>query len=104
MPYTPVHDADVLAVVDWRTGRLLWPPNGDTMMHPEYPPTVGPPSESLSRWTSRKLWAALIGMVLASWLRSRGLLGDDGYVTIMVAGMIGYPLANVAQRAVERDK
>jgi hypothetical protein len=29
------------------------------------------------------------------------LLSDDGVVTVLVTGMVGYPVANVAQRAVD---
>ncbi len=54
-----------------------------------------------SRFASRKLLVAVLGMAMATWLRSRGLLGDDAYATIMVVGLGGYQLANVAQRYVE---
>ncbi len=54
-----------------------------------------------ARLSSRKLWVCVLGMALATWLRSRGLLSDDGVVTVLVTGMVGYPVANVAQRAVD---
>lgn len=58
--------------------------------------------DAASRWSSRKLWVVLIGMLLSSLLRYRNILSDDGYVTIMVTAILGYPITNVAQRAVEK--
>lgn len=59
------------------------------------------PDTLTARLSSRKLWICLLGMAMAAWLRSRGLLSDDGVVTVLVTGMVGYPVANVAQRAVD---
>ncbi len=58
----------------------------------------------MDRLTSRKLWITVLGMALAVWLRSRGLIDSDDCVTVIVTGMVGYPLSNVAQRAVEARK
>ena len=55
-----------------------------------------------SRWTSRKLWVTLLIAAAATWLRSRGVLADDGFVTIAVTALLGYPAANVAQRAFDK--
>ena len=50
-----------------------------------------------AEWSSRKLWIALLGMSLASLLRWRGIVADDAWSTVMLSGMLGYPVANVAQ-------
>lgn len=55
-----------------------------------------------SRFASRKLLVCLIGMLLASFMRWRGLITDDQLVTVLVTGMLGYPAANVAQKALEK--
>lgn len=56
----------------------------------------------MERLASRKLWVCILGMVLATWLRMRGLIDSADCVTVIITGMVGYPLANVAQHAVER--
>ena len=53
-----------------------------------------------AEWSSRKLWVALLGMALASLLRWRGVIADESWVTVMLAAMLGYPAANVAQQVV----
>lgn len=55
----------------------------------------------MGRYGSRKLVVCLIGMGIAAWLRSRGLIDSADCVSVLVAGMLGYPAANVAQRALE---
>jgi len=54
-----------------------------------------------AEWGSRKLWVAILGMVLATALRWRGVIADESWVTVMLAAMLGYPAANVAQRVLE---
>jgi hypothetical protein len=39
-------------------------------------------------------------MALASLLRWRGVIADESWVTVMLAAMLGYPAANVAQQVV----
>ncbi len=50
-------------------------------------------------WTSRKLWVALIGMAMSTWLMATGSIGDTAWVSVMCACVLGYPAANVAQKA-----
>ncbi len=58
----------------------------------------------IDRFTSTKLWVCLIGMLIGSFLRWRGIITDDAWVTVMVTGMVGYPISRVAQKAVEGKK
>ena len=55
----------------------------------------------MDRLASRKLWVVVLGMLLATWLRSRGLIDSADCATVLITGMVGYPIANVAQKAVE---
>jgi hypothetical protein len=88
----------VFAVVDWYTGRLLWPLESDMT-----DPVVETPAVAAAeRWTSRKLWVTLIVIGASTWLRLRGALADDSYVTLMATAMVGYIGGNVAQRAVQK--
>ena len=52
-------------------------------------------------WKSRKLWVAILGMALSTYLKARGLIGDDSWASVMLGSALGYPAANVAQKALE---
>jgi hypothetical protein len=53
------------------------------------------------RYLSRKLIVAVLGMLLACFLRWRGLIADGAWESVMLAALLGYPAANVAQKALE---
>lgn len=56
------------------------------------------------RYKSRKLWMCLIGMTFAAGLRLRGIVLDEGTVTVLVVGMVGYCGTNVWQKKVDATK
>lgn len=53
-------------------------------------------------WTSRKLWVSILGMVFATSLHYWGKLGDDAWSYVMIACVLGYPMANVAQKVLDK--
>jgi hypothetical protein len=56
----------------------------------------------MNRYASRKFLVAILALLLAAFLRWRGVLSDDGTVTVMVSAILGYPTANVAQAALTK--
>lgn len=58
----------------------------------------------MENMTSRKLWVTLLGMAISTYLKMKGTISDDAFESILIAGMIGYPTANVIQKAIEAKK
>lgn len=57
-----------------------------------------------SPWSSRKLWACLIGMGLGCVMAAIDVISGDWCARIIITGMIGYPIANVAQKATAKKE
>lgn len=53
---------------------------------------------------NRKLWVTLIGFAIATYMRARGAISDNVFESILLAGMLGYPAANVIQKYMENKK
>ncbi len=56
------------------------------------------------RWRSRKLWTCLVGMLLGCLMAWLGVISGEWCAKIIITGMVGYPLANVAQRATTKKE
>lgn len=54
----------------------------------------------MERWTSRKLWVALLLVALATWMRWMQLLTESNWMEAVRLSIGGYFAANVGQQAV----
>lgn len=63
--------------------------------------TAAPTPSTIARYTSRKLVFCTAVLVVATWLRWRGLIGEASWVSTIATDVTAYVLGNVGQKGVD---